>query len=194
MKLTRVLPVLLMSFLAAGCARSSPQAAPGPTAEPLVIADFDTCTPTNNLHGAMGAAYDAPDVLVETYVQELDRGCVARLEWKVSGWSGFWLKIQGADFSKHRLLAFDIRADEEKGIPGQIKVELKGDNQRVGVAYVKGLGSDWKTISVPLDAFVNPGYGKRLGRLTNLQELVFVVERDKSGAEGVLFLDQVVIR
>ena len=131
---------------------------------------------------------------METYPQEPNRGCVARLEWTVVGWAGYWTQLMNADFSKHRSLTFDIRADEEKGIPGQIMVEIKGDNGRVGVAHVKGIAQTWKTISVPLDAFVNPGYGKRLGRLTNLQELVFVVERDKSGAEGVLFLDQVVIR
>jgi hypothetical protein len=187
--------VLLASQLAAaGCGGVGPPKTAEPTPEPIVINDFDTCGPINNLGGGGGAAFNEPDRLVETFPQEPNRGCVVRLEWTVTGWAGYWQQLMNADFSKHRSLTFDIRADEDKGIPGQIKVELKGDNQRVGVAYVKGVDHDWKTISIPLDSFVNPGYGKPLGRLIDLQELVFVVERDKSGAEGVLFLDQVVIR
>jgi hypothetical protein len=187
--------VLVASLWAvAGCDGVGLPKAAEPAPDPIVINDWDTCGPINNLGGSSGAAFNEPDRLVETYPQEPDRGCVAQLEWTVTGWAGYWQQLMNADFSKHHSLTFDIRADEEKGIPGQIKVDLKGDNQRVGVAYVRGIGEDWTTISVPLDAFVNPGYGKRLGRRSDLQELVFVVERDKSGAAGVLFLDQVVIR
>jgi hypothetical protein len=190
-----LLIVVVASLLAAaGCGAVGPQKAAEPTPEPILVADFDACGPINNLVGNSGAAFNEPDRLVETYPQEPNRGCVARLEWTVEGWAGYWQQLMNADFSRHHSLTFDIRADKENGIPGQIKVELKGDNQRVGVAYVKGIDQDWKTISVPLDAFVYPGYGNRLGRLTDLQELVFVVERNTSGAEGVLFLDNVVIR
>ena len=190
-----LLTVLVASLLAAaGCVGVGRQKAAEPTPEPIVINDFDSCGPINDLGGNSGAAFNEPDRLVEAYPQEPDRGCVARLEWMVTGWGGYWQQLMDADFSKNHSLTFDIRADEEKGIPGQLRVELKGDNERVGVAYVVGIDQRWKTISVPLDAFVNPGYGKRLGRLTDLEELVFVVERDKSGAEGLLFIDQVVIR
>ncbi len=187
--------VLVASLLAAaGCGGVGPPKAAEPTPEPIVINDFDACGPINNLGGSSGAAFNEPDRLVETYPQEPNRGCVARLEWTVVGWAGYWTQLMNADFSRHHSLTFDVRADAEKGIPGQVKVEIKGDNERVGVAYVNGIDQTWKTISVPLDAFVNPGYGKQLGQLSDLQELVFVVERDKSGAEGVLFLDQVMIR
>lgn len=187
--------VLVASLLAAaGCGGVGLPKAAEPTPEPILVTDFDTCGPINDLGGNSGAAFNEPDRLVETFPQEPNRGCVVRLEWTVIGWAGYWQQLMNADFSKHRSLTFDIRVDEEKGIPGQVKVELKGDNERVGVAHVNGVDQEWKTISIPLDSFVNPGYGNRLGRLSDLQELVFVVERDKSGAEGVLFLDSVMIR
>jgi hypothetical protein len=81
-----------------------------------VATDFDTCTGTNNLGGAMGAAYNPPDSLKESYPQEPNRGCVARLEYKIAEWSAYWLKLQGADLNAYSRLTFDVRADPQPGI------------------------------------------------------------------------------
>ena len=39
--------------------------------------------------------------------------------------SVYWLKLQAADLSAYTRLVFDVRADPQPGIPGQVKLELK---------------------------------------------------------------------
>ena len=146
--------LLAIAALLAGCGGRSPSAS-GPTAgsappvPPLVVADFDNCANSNNLGGAMGAAYDPPDSLQESYPQEPNRGCVAKLEYRIAGWAGFWMKLQGADLSPFTTLVFDVRADPQPGIPGQIKLELKRPGE-VSIKRVSGIGAEWRTIHVEL--------------------------------------------
>jgi hypothetical protein len=86
-----------------------------------VVADFDACAGANNLGGSMGAAYNSPDSLKESYQVEANRGCVARLQYQITNWAGFWMKLQGADLRPYSRLVFDVRADPQPGIPGQMK-------------------------------------------------------------------------
>ena len=139
--LSLLVVLLMLGLSAVGCGgRESPAPAPPPTLLPeaapaltpvstssvpsLVAADFDTCTGTNNLGGAMGAAYNPPDSLKENYQQEANRGCVARLEYKIADWTAFWMKLQGADLRPYSKLVFDVKADPQAGIPRQMKFEL----------------------------------------------------------------------
>jgi len=99
----------------------------------------------------MGAAYNPPDSLKESYVEEANRGCVARLEYKIRGWSAFWMKLQGADLSPYSRLIIDVRGDPASGIPKQMKLELKRGGQ-VSISYISGIGpngrpsaSSWPT-------------------------------------------------
>ena len=102
--LSPLVVLLIVGLSAAGCGgRVSPTPAPPPTsppeaasvptsgspsnAPPLVAASFDNCTGTNDLGGPMGAAYNPPDSLKESYPQEPNRGRVARLECKIAEWS-----------------------------------------------------------------------------------------------------------
>jgi hypothetical protein len=155
-----------------------------------VVADFDACTGANNLGGPMGAAYNSPDSLKESYQVEANRGCVARLEYKITGWAGFWLKLQGADLRPYSRLVFDVRADPQPGIPGQMKLELKRAGE-VSIEYVSGIGADWKTISVRLSDFGYAGYGKPVSSWQGIEELVVVFEAARSGRSGVVYLDNI---
>lgn len=193
--------LLLVAPLLASCGgRAAPTAMPAPEplpetalataseSPPLVVADFDNCTSTNNLGGAMGAAYNPPDSLKESYPQEASRGCVARLEYKISGWSAFWVKLQGADLWPYSRLVFDVRADSQTGLPRQIKLEIKRPGE-VSIKYVSDIGTDWKTISVKLADFGSAGYGKPVSSWEGTEELVVTFELAKSGPQGVVFLD-----
>lgn len=168
---------------------------PIPTPISRLVADFNSCTGTNNLGGAMGAAYNAPDSLSETYVDEAERGCVARLEYHVQEWSAFWMKLQGVDLTPYSQLVLDVKADPAVGIPGQMKVELKrAGNQEVSIVYVSGITVDWHTMSVDLADLGPTGYTAPLSSFAGMEELVFVFEASKSGAHGVVYLDDLFFR
>lgn len=200
--------LLLVAIAAVSCSQPAPPTpVPGVTrtpqpaythapestgaAVPLLVANFDNCKGTNALGGEMGAAYNPPDNLKESYQSEPERGCVVRLEYKISGWAAFWLKLKGADLVGLRQLQFDVRADAQPGMPGQMKVELKRAGE-VSIAYVSGIGPGWKTISVELSDFGPAGYGKPVSAWTEMEELVFTFETNKSGNAGVVYLDNIV--
>jgi hypothetical protein len=160
---------------------------------PLVVADFNSCTGVDNLGGAMGAAFNPPDGLTESFAEQPNRGCVARLEYNTATWSAFWLKLQGADLRPYDELTFDVRADPQPGIPGQMKLEFKRASEEVSVVYVSGIVAEWKTISVKLRDFAYAGYGKPVSTWSDMQELVFTFEASRSGNQGVVYLDHIVL-
>jgi len=164
---------------------------PAPNMPSLLVADFDNCAGTNNLGGPMGAAFDAPDSLSESYAEEPNRGCVARLEYRIAGWGAFWMKLQAADLRPYGRLVFDVRADAERGIPGQMKLELKRAGE-VSIKYVSAIRADWQTITVKVADFVSAGYGVPLSSWQGMEELVFTFEANKSGRQGVVYLDHIV--
>jgi hypothetical protein len=156
------------------------------------IADFDRCTGVNNLGGPMGAAYNAPDNLEESYPQEPGRGCVARLAYDVSEWSAFWLKLERVDLGPYSQLVFDVRAEPEPGVSRQIKIELKrARNREVSIVYVSGITADWQTVRVDLADFGPTGYTTELSSLTGMEELVLTFEASQAGSQGVVYLDDI---
>ena len=141
----------------------------------------------------MGAAYNPPDSLVESYVEEAKRGCAARLDYGISQWSAFWIKLQDVDLTPYSKLVFDVRADQQPGIPKQIKLELKRANGgEISIAYVSGIEASWETISIPFADFGPTGYAPPLSSFLEMEELVFTFEASKSGRQGVVYLDHIV--
>lgn len=159
---------------------------------PLAVADFNGCQSINNLGGEMGVAYSSPDSLVESYVEEAGRGCVARLEFDVDRWSAFWLRLEDTDLRPYRRLSFDVRADPEPGFTGQMKVELKRkDGAEIVILYVADIGPDWKTVRVSLDDFRPTVTNPPLATLRGVEEMVFVFEATKAGGKGVVYVDSI---
>jgi hypothetical protein len=164
------------------------------TVPPLVVADFDSCGSRNNLGGEMGAAFNPPDFLGESYVKEQERGCVAKLNYQITDWSAFWMKLQLIDLTSYGRLEFDIKAAQPR-IPQEIKVELKRNNKNeVSIAYISGITTDWQTMSVNLSDFGPTGYTDELSSFTRMGELVFTFEADHSGNQGIVYLDNVTFK
>jgi len=202
--LTKFSWLMIFALILASCASRPPLSmfTPTPTSTTpallpeFVIADFDNCSGATKQEGGMGAAYDpaSGDKLVESYVQEAGRGCIARLEYDVVGWSAFWIQLQGADFSSYSQLVFDIKADPQEKVPGRVKIELKrADGQEVSILYISGITTDWQTMSVNLRDF-GPSYANPLSSFTDMEELVFTFEASQSGKAGVIYLDNIALR
>lgn len=163
---------------------------------PLIVADFDSCLGTNNLGGLMGAAYNPPDILVESYVPVPDRGCVARLDFDIVYWSAFWMKLQGVNLESYAKLSFDIRANSP--VPNRIKVELKrlcqnGECGEMSIIYVSGLTAEWQIVRIALDDFGSTGYPGILpiSDWRDIEELVFTFEAGQSGSKGVVYVNDI---
>jgi len=166
----------------------TPTPSPKPTSVSLTIADFNTCHATSTLGGAMGAAYEQPNRLTETYVPEPRRGCVVRLDYHMAenGWTAFWIKLsgKGQDLSRYRTLGFWARSEPGAPAPAMVKIELKrADNQEVAAQYLPlRLTPEDGWFNVALDKF-------RLSARTQMSELVFTFEAAGVGTTGVLVLD-----
>jgi hypothetical protein len=156
-----------------------------------VIADFDRCKGVTNRGGQMGPVYEpkSDDTIVVSYVQEAGRGCIARLEYDIVGWSAFWMQLQGADLSPYSQLVFDVKADPQN-VPERVKIELKrAGGQEVSILYISGITTDWQTMRVNLRDF-----GGSLSSFTDIEELVFTFVADESGKTGVIYLDNIALR
>jgi hypothetical protein len=163
-------------------------------APPLAVADYDGCQSINNLGGEMGAAYNPPDSLVESYVEEAGRGRVARLQFDIEDWAAYWLRLEDADLRPYRTLRFDVRADPEPGFTGQMKVELKRkEGAEIVILYVADLGPEWKTVRVDLDDFRPTGTNPPLATRQGVEELLLVNEAAKSGEKGVVYVDNIAL-
>jgi hypothetical protein len=190
-KLRWIILLLIVGSLTAGCGGTMEVEEVVDT-PPLVVADFDSCAGVNNLGGQMGAAYNPPDSLVESYVEEAKRGCVARLDYGIGEWGAFWIKLQDVDLTPYNKLTFDVKADRQPGLPNQMKVELKRANgAEVSIVYVSEIEADWKAISVPFTGFGPTGYTAPLSSFSGVEELVFTFEAAKSGRQGVVYLDNI---
>ena len=161
---------------------------------PPVIADFDRCADQG---GPWEAIQPSPDnSLVVSYVRREDRpGCVARLEYDISDWSAFLIRLQDADLSPYSQLVFDVKADAQENVPEQVKIELKrAGGQEVSIQYIEGITTDWQTITVNLSDLGPTGYTDPLSSFTDMEDLLFTFGADESGRTGVIYVDNITLR
>ncbi|MBK8900252.1 MAG: hypothetical protein IPM53_03630 [Anaerolineaceae bacterium] len=174
----------------------------------LVIADFDTCKPPNNLVGDMGAACPdpgcpPPDQLFESYPAEPERGCIACLEYHIKNWGAFWMKLNHLDMTPYPYLVFDVRGTGDI-IGKQFKIEIKRNCHstldgtecyELEINYVGGVTANWEQKRIDLSEFAfPPGWQlpyKSIQDWSDLEELVFTVEGNQSGEDGSIYLDNV---
>ena len=98
---------------------------PSPERCNVLVADFDSGTALNNLDLLMGEVYGPPNKLEVEYVEEPNRGRVARLHYSVREWSAFWSRLPYMDLNAFDYLLLDIRRDLQSAMPGKVRVELK---------------------------------------------------------------------
>jgi len=161
------------------------------TPPPPVLADFDDCKGVTNRGEPTGTVYDpsSDDRIVVSFVQEARPGCIARLEYDMVGWSGFWIRLGDADLSPYSQLVFDVKADSQE-VPERVKIELKrAGGREVSILYISGITTDWQTMRVNLGDFEGS-----LSSFTDMEELVFVFEVNGSRKTGVIYLDNIALR
>jgi hypothetical protein len=157
-----------------------------------MVVNFDNCTGVAKLGRNMGAAYAPGDMLVESYVDEERRGCVARLEYNIADWAAFWIQLQSADLSPYTQIVFDIKADPQGNLPEKVKLELKrAGNQQISILRrdLSKVTSEWQTMTVNLSDFEGS-----VSTLTDIEELVFTLEAGESRTTGAIYLDNVALR
>lgn len=157
-----------------------------------MVVNFDGCAGVAKLDRRMGPAYAPGDMLVESYVKEDGRGCIAKLEYDTADWAAFWIQLQRADLSPYTQIVFDIRADTPESVPQQVKIELKrAGNQQISVLRhdLSEVTSEWQTMSVNLSDFEGSA-----STLTDIEELVFTFESGGSRTIGVIYLDNIALR
>jgi len=140
----------------------------------------------------MGAAYDPATAnrLNVTYQPDGRGGCAVRLEYTLEqyGWSAFWIKLDGADLSPYHTLNFWARSEEGVPAPAFLKIELKrANNQETAfIIYPLTLTPAGNWFSVRLDKFPIAH--------TQMSELVFTFEHNRTGPTGVIILDDIYVR
>jgi len=119
------------------------------------------------------------------------QGYALRLEYDVDSpnpaYNGFWLKLNGADFTQYNTLNFFIRGDDKQGYSRRLKVELK-DEDNSGQYVVRGISGKWQKISIPFSKFW------KIHDWTNLVELVLVFDDINSNPRvGTIYIDHITV-
>jgi hypothetical protein len=166
---------------------------PSPTLmPPLIIADFDHCLPRNELGGTIGVTFNSPDSMSAEYFPEPGGGCSAKLVYHIEKYFvTFYLNLMGTHLTNYNTCSFDIRGDSAIGIPVEVKVELKrSNNAEMAYYYISEVTEDWQTICLPFAHFQPislPSYSE-------MSELVFTFELNRTGLDGAVYLDNIVAR
>ena len=176
---------LELTLTLASTSTSTPTSTPIP---PLVVANFD------DLNFEKGVVSDS-NCMIETRTEEPGQGRVARLSYILKDSQIYWIKLEGANANPYNWLTFEIRTDRSPELPQDILIELKrANNSEVGTAYISqaaafpGISEEWQTVSIALEQFTSNG---TLSSQTQLSELIFKVEAEASGRQGVIYLDNI---
>lgn len=195
----------------------APQPLPPPPSS-LPVTNFDNGTGTSNLGGLMGVACPEQgcaghNTLVISNPEEGGRGKVARLQYSIQNWVAYFIKLHTpnaprfADLTPYSTLSFDIRGEPQSKIPLQLKLELhrpiqtERDNlkcREFGITNIGEITSEWQTKSIPISEFKETNFPcfPGLSAKDDIDELVFTFEfaAEKSGTDGVIYLDNIVFK
>ena len=138
----------------------------------------------------MGAAYDPPDSLQESYPQEPNRGCVAKLEYRIAGWAGWWTKLQGATSARSPPWYSTCGPIRSRGSPTRSSWNSNVPVKSVSSAC-RASGPSGAPSTSSLSDFGYAGYGKPVSAWQGMEEFVVVFEADKSGRQGVVLIDNI---
>lgn len=154
----------------------------------VIIASYDGCgVPMPGEAAAqVGAAYDPPNTLADSYPQhDKSRGCAAELEYSLTTWAAFWHKVDSMALAGcANTIMFDAKADPPIS---RLKVEIK-TNAGVSIGYVTNLGPVWKNYTLAPSNDFQPA----LNSLGDVAEIVFTLERPAAPPAGKLWIDVVI--
>ncbi len=166
-------------------------------AEILIVDDFNNGPAgTNNLGGERGVWVDKPEAMdsdcVMSFVVEkksVQPGYALRLSYTVDtlrpSANGYWAKLNGLDASPYRWLVLSIKGNPKTKFTGQLKIELKNQDQ-IGVYEIKEVTRRWKKLIIPLNQFAN------IARFNNLTELTLDFEKNfVTSLKGELNIDDI---
>ncbi len=171
----------------------------GAAEDRLVIADFDSGVKPNNIGGDFGAWDKDPADFTQMCVESFnviervgDLGFSMKIDYDVDSpnpaYNGFWMKLNGADFSKYKNFIFKVKGDTAKGYTRVFKIELKNNKGELGKYYVTETGDDWKEIVVPFVKFAG------ITDFSNMTEFVIVFEDWRvTKKDGSIFIDDVAV-
>lgn len=152
-----------------------------PSVEKLIIANFDNSSNINNLGKEMGVFVLGTD---NNYIVETYENGEAKITYTFvdNGYGGFYIRLDRTDFSLYNMLTFDISASSKI----YFRVELQ-DTQHEYLIYEQVAEPSKQNISISLDQI-------NLLDLTNISELIFVIEQSNAGTTGTITIDNIILR
>ena len=185
------------ALLVQGCAREGAVAGDGPTGDVLMIDDFNAGMKPNMLGGDFGAWDKDPEDFTQSAVASFDpdvklgdEGFSMRIEYDVDSpnpaFNGFWMKLEGADFSEYENLHFSVKGDPEAGFTERFKVELKNTAGETGMYMLSGVTDEWQEMTLPLSSF------RGLRDVSSMDEFVIVFEDTVANPKvGTIYVDNI---
>lgn len=164
----------------------------------LAVADFDSGTKPNNLGGDFGAwnrdPRDPSQFCNMSFFKEDEPGNYSlKLDYDVDSmnpaYNGFWMKLEGADFSKYKYFVISVRGDKAAGYPKKVILELKNKEKQVGRCYLTKIGNNWGEVAIPLKSFLG------LRNLKEMDEFVLVFDDIHTFPQaGTIYIDKIYLR
>ncbi|MFH1415902.1 MAG: carbohydrate binding domain-containing protein [Elusimicrobiota bacterium] len=201
------------SVLMTGCATiqeagsgssARPKAAPSVmkkvTPDKLMIADFNAGVRPNLIGGDFGAWDRDPgdptqfcEAEFSTEVKAGMEGSSMKLTYDVdspeSAFNGFWMKLEGTDFSTYNSIVFSVKGETKDGFTDKLVIELKSPNDETGKNMVSGITAEWQEFVLPLSSFSG------LSSYAQLSEFVVVFDDTNSSPKtGVIYLDNIYVK
>jgi hypothetical protein len=173
------------------------------TPDELLLASFDVAPDTmgDPVYNEIGGQYgvwnrfpdDATQYCKQSYALDpaVHHGLALQLDYDVDSpnpaYNGFWLKLNGRDFTAYKTLNLYIRGDSRKGYTTRLKVELK-DYETTATYMVNGITSQWQKFSIPFTKYW------KIKDWSQMNELVIVFDDIFSRPKvGTIYIDHITI-
>lgn len=170
----------------------------------LIVDDFDSGLPSNNVGGETGTWNCNPKDIEQFCNMELvdnvkrgDTGYSLKLTYDITtsqdyledfpntACNGYWSLLNGLDVSDYEYLSFYVKGDKDAGYTTTFWVELK-DPYNTSRVQVTGITDEWQKIKISLNEFTN------IEDWANLIEVITVFDQIVTAKEGVIYIDYIV--
>ncbi len=122
-----------------------------------------------------------------------DEGFSMRIDYDVDSpnpaFNGYWMQLEGADFSEYSTFVISIKGDAEEGFTERFKLEMKNTEGQTGTYMVSGVTDEWQEFEIPLDRF------RGLRDTSSMAEFVIVFEDTVANPkEGRIYIDNLYVK